>query len=120
VFHGGGIKPLPHAESSVMKRIPMLQHNLWVTAFDESERYAGGDYPNQRACEDGVSRWARADRSLVDAQLVCWVVFGTTHVPRVEDWPIMPAERVGFVLQPNGFFDANPTIDVPPHHLVRV
>ena len=25
-------------------------------------------------------------------------VFGVTHVPRLEDWPVMPVEHVGFNL----------------------
>lgn len=30
--------------------------------------------------------------------LTCRYVFGITHVPRLEDWPVMPVERIGFVL----------------------
>lgn len=26
-------------------------------------------------------------------------VFGVTHVPRLEDWPVMPVDRIGFMLQ---------------------
>ncbi len=37
-----------------------------------------------------------------------------THFPRPEDWPIMPVDRTGFKLKPVGFFDRNPTLDVPP------
>ena len=43
-----------------------------------------------------------------------WHTFGPTHVPRPEDWPVMPVARCGFVLKPTGFFDRNPTLDVPP------
>jgi len=25
-------------------------------------------------------------------------VFGVTHIPRLEDWPVMPVERIGFLL----------------------
>jgi len=25
-------------------------------------------------------------------------VFGTTHIPRLEDWPVMPVEHIGFML----------------------
>lgn len=25
-------------------------------------------------------------------------VFGITHVPRLEDWPVMPVEHIGFML----------------------
>jgi Copper amine oxidase, enzyme domain len=33
---------------------------------------------------------------------------------RTEDWPVMPVDRMGFTLKPHGFFDRNPTLDVPP------
>ena len=42
-----------------------------------------------------------------------WHTFGATHIPRLEDWPVMPVEHVGFALRPVGFFDRNPTLDVP-------
>jgi len=35
------------------------------------------------------------------------------HVPRPEDWPVMPVEYTGFHLIPVGFFDQNPTLDLP-------
>lgn len=28
----------------------------------------------------------------------CRYVFGVTHIPRLEDWPVMPVERIGFML----------------------
>ena len=42
-----------------------------------------------------------------------WHTFGVTHVPRPEDWPVMPVEYAGFHLVPVGFFDRNPALDVP-------
>jgi len=41
---------------------------------------------------------------------------GSHHLPRPEDWPVMPVQRVGFKLEPLGFFDQNPSLDVPPPH----
>ena len=35
---------------------------------------------------------------------VVWYSFGITHSPRVEDFPVMPVEMVGFTLKPEGFF----------------
>ena len=56
-------------------------------------------------------------RSLVDTEIVVWHTFGVTHLPRPEDWPVMPVEYCGFHLAPVGFFDANPALDVaPPDH----
>jgi primary-amine oxidase len=44
-----------------------------------------------------------------------WYSFGVTHLPRVEDFPVMPVETVGFMMKPYNFFGRwNPTLDVPP------
>lgn len=40
--------------------------------------------------------------------------FGLTHNPRVEDFPVMPMERISVMLRPDGFFTKNPALDVPP------
>jgi primary-amine oxidase len=45
---------------------------------------------------------------------VLWYTFGHHHVPRPEDWPVMPVATIGFSLKPVGFFDRNPALDVPP------
>jgi len=58
-------------------------------------------------------------REIVGRDLVVWHVFGVTHVPRLEDWPVMPVETTGFGLRPVGFFDASPCMDVPPTARVR-
>jgi primary-amine oxidase len=39
------------------------------------------------------------------------------HVPRPEEWPVMPVAYAGFTLKPVGFFERNPALDLPnPHH----
>jgi primary-amine oxidase len=62
----------------------------------------------------GLPAWTARDRSVVDTDIVLWHSFGVTHIPRPEDWPVMPVESTGFVLMPFGFFDRNPALDVPP------
>ena len=61
--------------------------------------------------------YQRADRSIVDDDIVVWYSFGVLHIARPEDWPVMPVDRIGFMLKPSGFFDRNPALDVPsaPH-----
>jgi len=54
-----------------------------------------------------------ANRSIENRDIVLWYTVGMTHVPRPEDWPVVPVHRVGFMLVPVGFFSKNPTIDVP-------
>ena len=100
--------------SSIERRAAFATRNLWVTPYSPDERRAAGDYPNQHEGGDGLPQWTAADRSLVEADVVLWHTFGVTHVPRPEDWPVMPVESCGFHLVPSGFFDRNPALDVPP------
>ena len=101
-------------ESSIGRRAAFAAHNLWVTPFSPDERRAAGDYPNQHAGGAGLPTWTSRDRDLVDTDVVLWHTFGITHIPRPEDWPVMPVEYTGFSLVPFGFFDRNPALDVPP------
>jgi primary-amine oxidase len=36
------------------------------------------------------------------------------HVPRVEDWRVMPLASLGIHLKPDGFVEHNPALDLPP------
>jgi primary-amine oxidase len=47
-----------------------------------------------------------------NSDVVLWYVFGIHHIPRPEEWPVMPADTVAFWLKPVGFFDRNPALDV--------
>ena len=105
---------LARPESSVAKRAGFALHNLWVTPYRNDERRAAGEHPNQHAGGAGLPEWTGADRDLVDVDIVVWYSFGVTHIPRPEDWPVMPVEYTGFHLVPVGFFDRNPALDVPP------
>ena len=62
----------------------------------------------------GLEEWTKKDRDLENKDVVLWHVFGVTHIPRPEDFPVMPVERAGFALKPAGFFSRNPAIDIPP------
>ena len=105
---------LAHPDSSVGRRAAFAAHNVWVTPFDPDERRAAGDYPNQHGGGAGLPAWTARDRPIVDTDIVVWHSFGVTHVPRPEDWPVMPVEYTGFSLVPFGFFERNPALDVPP------
>jgi primary-amine oxidase len=90
-----------------------VDHHVWVTPYREDEKYAAGDYPNQSGGGDGLVKWTAADRPIADEDVVFWYTFGHTHIPRPEDYPVMPTSYIGFLLKPNGFFDANPANDLP-------
>ncbi|MGW4857977.1 primary-amine oxidase [Kocuria palustris] len=109
-----GLPALLAAEgSSIHRRATFATKALWVTQYHEDERYPTGDFPNQHAGGAGLPEWTQADRPLDGEDLVVWHSFGLTHFPRPEDWPIMPVDRVGFRLLPDGFFDRSPVLDVP-------
>ena len=105
---------LARPSSSVVRRAAFITKNLWVTPYVPEERYPAGEYPNQHAGGAGLPQWTQANRSIVETNVVLWYTLGVTHVPRPEDWPVMPVRTVGFQLQPFGFFDRNPALDVPP------
>ena len=96
------------------KRARFVDHHVWVTPFDADENFAAGDFPNQSLADHGLSTWVEADRPIDDTDVVLWYTFGHTHIPRPEDYPVMPAAYIGFLLKPNGFFDRNPAIALPP------
>jgi primary-amine oxidase len=105
---------LADPDSSIGRRAAFATANLWVTPYDPAERRPAGEHPNQHVGGDGLPRWTAADRPLVDTDVVLWHTFGVTHVPRPEDFPVMPVECTGFHLIPVGFFERNPALDVPP------
>ncbi len=105
---------LAHPDSSIGQRAGFARHNLWVTPYRSDEVRAAGDFPNQHAGGAGLPEWTSADRDLDGTDVVLWYTFGVTHLPRPEDWPVMPVEYTGFLLAPVGFFEHNPALDVPP------
>ncbi|MCQ9162837.1 primary-amine oxidase [Arthrobacter sp. STN4] len=104
---------LADPESSVARRAAFATKDLWVTQYAEGERYPTGDFVNQHGGGAGLPAYVAADRELDGQDIVLWHTFGLTHFPRVEDWPIMPVDSVGFKLRPEGFFDRSPVLDVP-------
>ncbi len=106
--------PLAHPESVLGKRAGFMYSHLWVTANVDAERYPAGDYPFQHEGGAGLPEWTKRDRPIENTDVVMWYVFGTNHIPRTEDWPVMPVERTGFHLKPSGFFRRTPAMDVAP------
>ena len=95
-FVGYKFTPLPtqlllaDPDSTQAQRARFAQHHLWVTKYREDELYAGGRYTLQSQTEiDGVSDAVKRGDSVRNEDVVVWSVFGITHNPRVEDWPVM-------------------------------
>lgn len=102
-----------HPASWVTKRAQFATKSIWVSKLEEGERYPAGEYPNQSQGFDGLPQYIKAEESIVDEELVMWHSFGLNHVVRIEDWPVMPKQVTGFFIEPYGFFDENPTLDLP-------
>ncbi|KAI0913146.1 copper amine oxidase [Ustulina deusta] len=128
-----GYKFIPNAtqlmladdNSTQAARAPYAKHHLWVTGYRDEELWAAGEFTNQSKKEEGgvkamVERgdWFVDEPSVSSeaGQLsspVVWNVFGLTHNPRVEDWPVMPVEIHQFHIRPADFFTSNPALDMP-------
>jgi len=105
---------LAHPDSPPGKRASFAKHNLWATPFDKGEQAAGGEYSVMHSGQGGLDELTASNRDISECDLVTWHTFGVTHTPRPEDWPVMPVEYCGFHLIPVGFFEKNPTINLPP------
>jgi primary-amine oxidase len=101
-------------DAPIMRRAGFTQNHMWVTPYNPQERYAAGEYPNQHPTGDGLPYWTKANRKVDNTEISLWYVFGHNHVPRPEDWPVMPVAMLGFQFRPDGFFERSPAMDVPP------
>ncbi|KAG5928513.1 hypothetical protein E4U42_000496 [Claviceps africana] len=123
---------LANEKSLHARRSQFAQHNAWVTGYRDGELWAAGEFTNQSREEvGGVGDMVRRGDWFTEegkpagdanghaihhgtkSSPVLWPVFGFTHNPRVEDWPVMPMEMYQIHLRPTDFFDANPSLDVP-------
>jgi len=107
-------KMLADKDSFHFKRAEFADHNIYVTSYQDGELYAGGKYTNQSRGGTGVRSWADRKDNVKDTDVVVWVQFGINHVPRIEDFPVMPCEIIKVSLKPVNFFEKNPALDVPP------
>jgi primary-amine oxidase len=110
-----GANSLPYipAQSAVRKRAGFINNHFWATRYNPSELYAAGIYPNQSTGGDGLPKWSADNQPLVNQDVVVWYTLGVTHIPRPEEWAVMPTTHVGFKLLPGAFFSRNPALDIP-------
>ncbi|KAF6815470.1 copper amine oxidase [Colletotrichum musicola] len=118
---------LADEESQVSRRAKFARHHVWVTGHRDGELWAAGEYTNQSTEEvGGVWDMTRRGDWFGDdggdggkeeggrrSSPVVWAVFGLTHNPRVEDWPVMPVEIHHLNIRPSDFFTSNPALDMP-------
>jgi len=110
-----GENSIPYAapDSAPRRKAGFINAHLWVTPYSPEEMFASGEYVNFNLSGEGLPKWTSANRAIEDRDIVVWYTLGVTHIPRVEDWPVMPVHPTGFRLVPAGFFSQNPAMDAP-------
>lgn len=102
------------------KRSEYGQHAVWVTKYRDDELFPSGKYTMQSMGGEGIASAIRNRATVGDqdtvrnSDVVVWHTFGSTHNPRIEDWPVMPSEKMVVGLKPVNFFAGNPGLDVAP------
>ncbi len=119
VMAGATAKSLMSADDPIQKLGAFSEHQFWVTPYNENERYASGKYPTSSDASDGLANWTKANRPIVNTDLVGWYTLGFHHIPRSEDWPVMPVMWHSFHIRPFHFFQANPGLDLPKTLVAR-
>ncbi|MCU0647456.1 MAG: hypothetical protein MUF00_05645 [Gemmatimonadaceae bacterium] len=112
-IEGHGAMSLLAPDDYMQQRAGFTNHTLWVTPYAADERFAAGDYPTNSVAGDGLPKWTAANRAIANRDIVAWLTLGFHHVPRPEDWPVMPTAWHSFAIRPVGFFAKNPAIDLP-------
>ncbi|MEM8645860.1 MAG: primary-amine oxidase [Pseudomonadota bacterium] len=111
---GANSLPMLPPDSPTGRRGAFMYRHFWATQYAPDEKYPAGMYPNQDAGTDGLATWTKADRSLEGEDVVVWYTLNFHHLPRPEDYPVQPVVYADFHWMPDGFFDENPAMDVPP------
>jgi primary-amine oxidase len=103
--------PFAAPESDARLKAGFINAHLWVTPYSPDEMFASGEYVNLGHKQEGLPAWTKANRAIDGQDIVVWYTLGITHIPRTEDWPIMPVHPTGFRLLPSNFFSHNPTLN---------
>lgn len=100
-------------DSFNVKRAKYATKQMWVTKYRDHELFAAGEFTNQSQKDTGIAEWANGVDPVRNEDIVVWATLGFTHIPRVEDFPVMPVEIHNIHIVPNNFFDKNPALDLP-------
>lgn len=103
--------PAPGPGSPARRHAGFVNAQLFVTPFRRDEMHAAGDFQNFAMDGQGLPVWIAGDRALLDTDIVVWHTVGMTHLPRPEEFPVMPVQWAGFRLIPSGFFSKNPVLE---------
>ncbi|POW09523.1 hypothetical protein PSTT_06726 [Puccinia striiformis] len=102
-------------DSMIAKRAPFAKHDFFVTPYVRHQFYPAGKFVpgGIDTPADSIENWLAVDRSIDNTDIVTYLTFGVNHIPTPEQFPVMSAETLTVTLKPSGFFDQNPSLDVP-------
>ncbi|KAJ3753570.1 copper amine oxidase [Lentinula raphanica] len=116
----GAVTPImARPDGWALRRAGFTKYPIWVVKDVEGPKggrmWPAGKYVPQTRIqpEDSVASWIAGELPVKDEDLLVFFTVGTTHIPRPEDWPVMPVEHVNITIKPQSFFDKNPSMDVP-------
>lgn len=95
------------------KRAKFATEQIWVTKYKEDRIYAAGEFTNQSQNDTGLAVWANGEDDVRNTDNIVWCTLGFTHIPKPEDFPVMPVEMHEIGITPFGFFEKNPALDLP-------
>ncbi|KAJ7725639.1 copper amine oxidase [Mycena maculata] len=116
---GAAVRLMARPDGWVGRRAPFAGKPLWVCRDVEGEKggrmWPAGKYVPQtrNSPADSIGEWVKGEKSIENEDILVYLSVGVTHIPRPEDWPVMPVEHVSVTFKPQSFFAANPSMDVP-------
>ncbi len=91
------------------RRAGFVDHHVWVTPYHPLEKLRRRRLPQPVAEAATASKaWTEQDRPIEDTDVVFWYTFGHTHIPRPEDYPVMPIGLHRLHAQASGILPAEP------------
>jgi len=95
------------------KRAKFATEQIWVTKYEDDRIFAAGEFTNQSHEDTGLGVWANGVDNVRNTDNIVWCTLGFTHIPKTEDFPVMPVEMHEIGITPFSFFEHNPALDLP-------